>query len=136
MDSARNPDIGQLFGRSIAFPPRIGADGRMAWSEGPQNIRESIQIILQTELGERLMLRSFGAGLGRFLFEPNTTANRRLIQERIENALRLWEPRIRLQDVRVEPDPNDGQQVIITLEYGLVTTGAAERLALTINLGG
>ena len=129
-------DAGKLFGRSIAFPPRIGGDGRMAWSEGPQNIRESIQIILQTEVGERLMLRSFGAGLGRFLFEPNTTANRRLIQERVETALRLWEPRIRLRRVRVEADPQDPQQVIITLDYGLVSTGTGERLALTVNLGG
>jgi phage baseplate assembly protein W len=129
-------DAGKLFGRSIAFPPRIGRDGRMAWSAGPQNIRESIQIILQTEVGERLMLRSFGAGLGRFLFEPNTTANRRLIQERVETALRLWEPRIRLRQVQVDADPQDPQQVIITLDYGLVSTGAGERLALTLNLGG
>jgi len=128
-------DAGKLFGRSIAFPPRIGADGRMAWSDGPQNIRESIQIILQTEVEERLMLRSFGAGLGRFLFQPNTVANRRLIQERVENAVRLWEPRIRLQNVRVDEDPQDPQQVIITLDYGLITTGARERLALTVNLG-
>ncbi|PZU96230.1 MAG: phage tail protein [Leptolyngbya sp.] len=128
-------DAGKLFGRSIAFPPRIGADGHMAWSEGPQNIRESIQIILQTEVGERLMLRPFGAGLGQFLFEPNTTANRSLIQERVENALRLWEPRIRLRQVRVEADPQDPKQVIITLDYGLVATGVGERLALTVNLG-
>ena len=129
-------DHGKLLGRSIAFPPRIGADGRMAWSEGEANIRESIQIILQTEMGERLMLRSFGAGLGRFLFAPNTTANRRLIQERIETVLKLWEPRIQVQDVRVDPDPQDPQQVIITLEYRLVSTGVGERLAMTVNLGG
>ncbi|TVQ17820.1 MAG: phage tail protein [Leptolyngbya sp. DLM2.Bin15] len=129
-------DTGKLLGRSIAFPPRIGADGRMAWSEGAQNIRESIQVILQTELGERLMLRSFGAGLGTFLFEPNTTVNRCLIQERIEHALNLWEPRIRLQDVQVDADPNHPHQVIITLDYGLVSTGGNERLALTLHLGG
>ncbi len=129
-------DSGKLFGRSIAFPPRIGSDGRMAWSEGVENIRESIQIILQTDMGERLMLRSFGAGLGRFLFAPNTTANRRLIQERIETILRQWEPRIQVQDVRVDLDPQDPQQVIITLEYTLVSTGAGEQLVLTINLGG
>ncbi len=128
-------DAGKLFGRSLAFPPHVGADGRMAWSAGPQNIRESIQIILQTEMGERLMLRPFGAGLGQFLFEPNTTANRRLIQERVETALRLWEPRIRLREVRVDEDPNEPQQVIITLDYGLVATGTGERLALTVNLG-
>ena len=95
-------NAGELYGRSLAFPPRIGSNGQWVWSEGPDNIRESIQIILQTEVGERLMLQPFGAGLGRFLFEPNTTATRRLIQERVEASLTLWEPRIRLQTVEVE----------------------------------
>lgn len=126
---------GKLYGRSIAFPPRLGSDGQWAWSEGPQNIRESIQLILQTEVGERLMLRSFGAGLGRFLFEPNTTVTRRLIQERVENALRLWEPRIRLSDVTVEEDPAEAAHVVITVTYEMVATGAREQLALTVNLG-
>ena len=27
-------DAGRIFGRGIAFPPRVGADGRVAWSEG------------------------------------------------------------------------------------------------------
>jgi phage baseplate assembly protein W len=128
-------NAGQLYGRSLAFPPHLGPNGQWAWSEGPTNIRESIQIILQTEVGERLMLQSFGAGLGRFLFEPNTTATRRLIQERVEGALTVWEPRIRLQTVAVEEDPTDPEAVVITLEYELVATREAERLSLTINLG-
>jgi hypothetical protein len=41
-----------------------------------------------------------------------------------------------LRQVQVEADPQDPQQVIITLDYGLVSTGAGERLALTVNLGG
>ena len=50
-------NAGQLFGRSIGFPPRVGADGRWAWSEGADNVRESIRIILMTEENERLMKR-------------------------------------------------------------------------------
>ena len=42
-------DGGQLYGRGMSFPPRVGPDGRIAWSEGETNIRESIQIILLTE---------------------------------------------------------------------------------------
>ena len=87
-------NAGQLFGRSIAFPPRVGADGRWAWSEGADNVRESIRIILMTEENERLMLGRFGGGLRRFLFEPNTVSARRSMQSRIQEALRLWEPRV------------------------------------------
>ncbi|MFQ6029614.1 MAG: GPW/gp25 family protein [Dehalococcoidia bacterium] len=125
---------GNLFGRGIAFPPRIGPDGQWAWSEGAPNIREAIQIILQTDVGERLMLRPFGAGLGRFLFDPNTTATRRLIQERVENALQLWEPRIRLHNVQVDADPANAEQVVIMIHYELVATSESEGLSLVVNL--
>ena len=127
-------DAGLLFGRSIAFPPRIGADGRWAWSEGDENIRESITIILLTEPGERLLLGTFGGGLRHFLFEPNTVATRRLMQERIEDALRLWEPRITLEDVRVEADPLDEQGVVVTIAYRLVATQARGRVDLSVRL--
>jgi phage baseplate assembly protein W len=127
---------GSLFGRSIAYPPRIGSDGRWAWSSGSDNIRESMQIILLTDAGERLMLNTFGGGLARYLFEPNTAATRRQIQQRVENALRLWEPRINVQSVRVEADPADDQRAIISIEYKLVATQASEQIALTVTFGG
>lgn len=128
-------DAGQLYGRGIAFPPRISPDGRWAWSEGGDNVREAIQIVLLTEPGERLMLDSFGGGLRRFLFEPNTPASRRLIEERIRNALRLWEPRVDIQDLRVDPDPADPQGVLVTLSYRLVATQATEQIRLALNVG-
>lgn len=127
---------GRLFGRGIGFPPRIGSDGRVAWSAGPANIRDSIRIILLTEPGERVMLRSFGGGLQRFLFEPNIVTTHRLIQEHITRALERWEPRIKLKSVFVEPDANDSQAAVVTIEYKLVTTGAGDRISLTMQLTG
>lgn len=128
-------DEGRLFGRGVAFPPRIGADGRWAWSQGSDNIREAIRIILLTNPGERILLNSFGGGLATFLFEPNTTATRRLMQERVKNALRLWEPRITVQSVRVDADPASEQCALVTIEYQLVATQTTEALTLTVNLG-
>ena len=80
-------NAGKILGKGIGFPPRIGADGRVVWSEGEENIRESIRVILMTELNERLYLPEFGGGLNRFLFEPNTTTTRQLIRDRITKAL-------------------------------------------------
>jgi phage baseplate assembly protein W len=126
-------DAGDVFGRGIAFPPRIGGDGRVAWSEGDANVRESIQIILKTDRGERLRLREFGGGLNAFLFEPNTTTTRRRVQDRIERALAAWEPRIRVESVEVDPDPNgDPESVLATIVYRLVATRARARLTLLV----
>ena len=129
-------DGGRLYGRGMGFPPRVGADGRVAWSEGESNIREAIQIVLQTEEGERLNLPQFGGGLRKFLFEPNTVTTRFQIQDRITKALQLWEPRIALTSVQVEPDPSDTQAAIATIQYRLVATQVKESLTINVQLAG
>ena len=129
-------NAGRIFGKGIGFPPRVGADGRVAWSEGETNIRESIKVILLTELGERLHLPEFGGGLNRFLFEPNTATTRQLIRDRITKALARWEPRIAVQSVEVEPDAEDARAAVATINYRLVATQANERVSLTVTLGG
>ncbi|MDT7951097.1 MAG: GPW/gp25 family protein [Acetobacteraceae bacterium] len=123
------------LGKSLSFPLRVGADGRICWSEGEQNIRESIAVILQTELRERIALPDFGAGLGLFLFEPNDPATHVRIARQVEDSLRRWEPRIALDQVEVRPDDADATAAIATVTYRLVATGAAERVALAIRLG-
>ncbi len=129
-------NAGKIFGKGISFPPRIGADGRIVWSEGEENIRESIRVVLMTELNERLQLPEFGGGLNRFLFEPNTATTRQLIRDRITKALARWEPRIAVQTVSVEPDAQDLQSAIATIYYKLVATQATERVSLTVTLSG
>ena len=129
-------NAGNIVGKGISFPPRIGADGRVVWSEGETNIRESIKVILLTELNERLRLPDFGGGLNRFLFEPNTATTRQLIRDRITKALAQWEPRIVVQSVAVETDAQDQQAAIATIQYQLVATQVSERVSLSVTLGG
>lgn len=124
-----------LYGKGMRFPPRVGADGHVAWSEGENNVRESIRVILMTEQAERLQRPEFGAGLGRFLFEPNTTATRFLIQERIADAVGRWESRVRVESVTVEADPADPEAALATIVYRLVATQQRERITLSVSLG-
>ena len=131
-----NVNAGTLFGRGIAFPPRVNSDGRLAWSEGEANVRESIRIILLTDERERLRLPEFGGGLSRYLFEPNTAMTRQLISERIKRALAEWEPRIRVESVIVDPDPDNAEAAIATITYRLVATRALERVSLSVALTG
>jgi phage baseplate assembly protein W len=129
-------DAGTIFGRGISFPPRVGADGRVAWSEGEANIREAIRVILLTDRNERINLAAFGGDLGRLLFEPNTVATRETIRDRIGRALAQWEPRIRVQGIDVELDAGDREAATATITYRLVATQALERVSVKVSLGG
>jgi uncharacterized protein len=129
-------DPGRILGRGVKFPPRVGPDGRVTFSEGEDNIRESIQIVLKTEQRERLRLPQFGAGVGRFLFEPNTTTTRRSLQDRIAKALAAWEPRIVVQSIAVDEDADDPEAATAVITYRLVATQAVERVSLNVRLAG
>jgi len=129
-------DAGKIFGRGISFPPRIGADGRIAWSAGEDNVREAIRVILLTEQRERVRLPEFGGSLGSYLFEPNTVMTRRSIQDRITKALAQWEPRIVVESIVIDPDPDDSQAAVATITYKLVATQARERVSLNVTLAG
>jgi len=102
--------MSSVFGRSLSFPLRVGADGRLVWSEGEDNIRESIAVILKTEPNERIALADFGAGLSRFLFEPNNAATHARIEDAITRSL-------------------------ATVTYRLVATGGRERISVSVSLG-
>ena len=125
-------NAGIVFGRGLSFPPRLGGDGGFAWSEGPENIREAIRVLLLTESGERVRRPEFGGDLRQLLFEPNTAATRRVIRDRIEQTLSTWEPRITLDSVEVESDPSDESAALATITYRLVATQATEQIGLRL----
>jgi phage baseplate assembly protein W len=122
------------FGKGVAFPPRVDANGRMLWSEGERNIEESIAIILRTDPNERVGQPRFGTGLTAFLFEPNNAATHARIAHAIDGALRKWEPRIAIETVDVAADPQAAETAIATIAYRLVATGAAQRVAIDVPL--
>ncbi len=128
--------VGEILGRGIAFPPRIGSDGRMAWSAGETNIREAIRIVLMTAPGERLRRATFGAGLEEYLYEPNTTTTRRAIEERIRRSIGTWEPRVTLESVDVDEDPADASAAIATVTFRVIATQTIERVTASIAMGG
>ena len=106
----------------------------MATSSGARSVQESIQLILSTDFEERIMRPSFGGGLRRYLFEPNTVSTRRQIEERVRRALTRWEPRIELEDVVAEEAPDDPGAAVLTLVYRLRASGERRQTRLTVEL--
>lgn len=107
----------ELLGRGLAFPVSPSLLTReLGLAEGPEKVRQSIFLILETEPGERLMRPTYGCGLRRYLMKPNTVATRALIQREVELALKTWEPRIELNEVRVDRG-DDPSEILISIDY-------------------
>ncbi|HTN84262.1 MAG TPA: GPW/gp25 family protein [Sorangium sp.] len=104
------------LGKGLGFPVRPDGGGGLPYAAGPEKVRESIRLILETEPGERIMRPTFGCGLRRYLMRPNTVATRALIQRDVERALRTWEPRVQVTQVAVNPG-DDPALVVIAIAY-------------------
>lgn len=122
-----------LYGQGVSFPLRVGPDGRIVWSSGELNVRECICTILRTAPGERVGRPTFGCGLDRILFEPNSTATLRLIQDRVTQAISVWEPRVSVNNVTAAVNTTDPRDVDVTITYTLIATAAQERLQMTVS---
>jgi uncharacterized protein len=114
------------------------SSGRFGYAADSQCLREALWNVLMTSPGERLMRPSFGAGLNRWIGQPNTESTRQLIASSITAAVGKWEQRVALNSVTVVADATDAASVVITLSYtARGQPGAAPaQLSLTLALGG
>ncbi len=95
-----------FMGRGWKFPVEVDqATGRIKMSEGEEDIRESIRIILGTSKGERMMRPEFGCELRDFVFGITDVTTLRLLENKIKESITVWEPRV--EDVRVNVDLDD-----------------------------
>ena len=106
----------RFLGKGWPFPILPGEHGTLDYADGPDKVAESIQIIMETAPGERIMRPSFGCGLRRYIMRPNTGATRALIRYDVERGLGAFEPRIRVTDVAVDPG-DDPALVLIRIAY-------------------
>ena len=78
-------------GRHLAFPFRIGADGRTAAPVSDDaHVRDELLQLLLTSPAERLFLPEFGGGVRKLVFEPASETLRGVVKARITNALTRW----------------------------------------------
>jgi uncharacterized protein len=99
------------------------------------SIKQYIRILLLTRPGEQLMRPRFGAGISRFLHQPNTLETRRQIQNTVFAAISEWEKRIVLINVEVWEDRETPEAVRIEINFRIKRTGEQMATTVTLSLG-
>ena len=102
--------------RSLAFPFRVGQDGRSVSADTleAQVLQELEQLVL-TNPGERLFVPDFGGGVTRLLFEAADANTASVAQATLTQAIRNWlAQRVDLQSVSVTAS---GPTISVTIVY-------------------
>lgn len=76
-------------------------------------VKTSIDNILRTSKGERVMLREFGSSLKGMLFENIDIALSTIITDEIKTSISLWDDRVIISSVSFKSRPNNNEIEVV-----------------------
>lgn len=104
------------LGVGWSFPVKP-VNGRLAFARYEDAVEQAIPLILLTARKERVMLSEFGAGARSSVFEPNSPATRRSVEDSVRKALTDWEPRIDLKRVEAVASNDSPDLLLVHIDY-------------------
>lgn len=114
-----------FLGRGWSFPPSFElGNGRVEMLEQEADIASSLEILLGTRQGERIMLPQYGCNLDELLFENLDTRMKTLMADKIESAILYHEPRIQLEKVQLNDSREQEGVVLIDIIYRVKATNS------------
>lgn len=108
-------DIEKTFlGSGWSFPPSFDKNSKtVELVSDVEDINQSLEILLSTRLGERIMLPQYGCNLEQLVFETMNRSFETYITDLVRTALIYHEPRIDLESVTYENNQTEGILLII-----------------------
>ena len=120
------PDSARAWlGTGWSFPPdfnRRARDVTMVSEE--EDIRQSLEILLSTTPGERIMNPAYGCGLKLLTFENISESTVTEIQDVISRAVLFFEPRVRVDTNEVDVEEFNRGIITIHLNYTIRITNS------------
>lgn len=118
-----------FLGSGWSFPPEFSPElGRVVMVSDEQDIWESLQIILSTSPGERVMFPKFGCSIRKQVFETINLSFINQLRDSIRFAVLHYEPRIVLHDVTIDRSDNESGLLRIRLDYTIRITNSRSNL--------
>ncbi len=111
-----------FVGSGWSYPVAIDMRGRISLSHRERDIEESIVMILLTPKGQRVMRPEFGCEIHELVFAPNNATTAGLAAYYVQEALRMWEPRIEVRQIDANPDPDNEGRLLVQIDYEIKAT--------------
>ena len=124
----------KIVGTGWRFPILPDAAGGLTYVDGDENVEQSLKILLLTNLGQRVMRPDFGSKAQSMVFAPGSLQFLGLLETTIREAVRDWEPRIDLEQVRAETDLEDETRVTVHIGYRVRQTNTRSNLVFPFYL--
>ena len=113
------------LGRGWSFPPSfVRATAGVAMLEEDADVASSLEILLSTTPGERVMQPLYGCNLSELVFESLDMRMKTLMVDKVESAILYYEPRVTLESVQLDDSRELEGVVLIGVVYRVKTTNS------------
>ncbi len=124
-----------FLGRGWSFPPTFDNQGRsVRMVEAEDDIRQSLNILMSTHVGERVMRPTFGWRRDALVFESISTSFATFLKWEVEKAVLFFEPRVELDSVRFERLADSEGLIEMRLDYTVRATNPRNNLVFPFYL--
>ena len=114
-----------FLGTGWHFPPTFSKGGKeVATVSGAEDIQQSLQILLSTRLGERVMQEEYGCDLTYVIFEEIDQRLLNALTRLISDAILYHEPRIFMDNLDVTESDHEPGLLLIRLDYTIRGTNS------------
>jgi hypothetical protein len=118
-----------FLGRGWGFPPEFNKLTKAVnMLEDEADIKSSLEILLSTRLGERVMVPNYGCNLDELLFKPLTLTLKTFVVDLIKTAILYYEPRIELNKIQIDPTNELEGVLLINLDYTVRATNSRKNM--------
>ncbi len=124
----------EFLGTGWQYPVTTDHRGNIETSDAEEDIRESIEIILGTAKGERVMRPEFGCDIHDHVYSAASPATLNLIESSVREALVRWEPRIDIEDVNASTASDDPNRIQIEIDYYVRTTNSLSNMVYPFHI--
>ena len=123
-----------FLGTGVTFPPQIDpATGRFKMSSGPQSVKESIYLILMTQVTERLTRPNFGTETASYVFMDVSLTELTIMRRDLTDSILRQEPRVSTVDITTDMHAQQGY-IMISIDYTLADTNQRDNLVFPFYL--
>lgn len=116
--------VKSFLGTGWGFPPAFSKTAGVSLLSEEADIQSSLEILLSTRQGERVMLQDYGCNLDELVFENLTTTFKTYIKDLIATAILYYEPRIDVNKIDLDDTGELGGRILITVDYTVRSTNS------------
>lgn len=114
-----------FLGIGWSFPPEFKESTKaVTMLTDEEDIKSSLEILLSTKVGERIMQPKYGCNMDELLFNPLNRTLKTFVSELIKTAILYHEPRIDVEKIDITQGDDLNGELLVLIDFKVRATNS------------